>query len=145
VTASDQTYKTHRRYVPLYHFFVEPVLLVNVVVELIRLNKYHTIYKVWQVLVAIALAVFVFLSRRMALRAQDRGIRIEERARLTALLPPDLRGRANDLTISQLVGLRFASDEELPDLARRCLNGELTKADQIKKEIKSWRPDPHRV
>lgn len=145
MAASDQTYKTHRRYVPLYHFFVEPVLLLNVVVELIRLNKYHTIYKVWQVLVAIALAVFVFLSRRMALRAQDRGIRIEERARLTALLPPDLRGRANDLTISQLVGLRFASDEELPDLARRCLNGELTKADQIKKEIKSWRPDPHRV
>jgi len=145
VATSDQTYKNHRRYVPLYHFFVEPVLILNVVVELVRLNRYHTIYKVWGVLVAIALAVFVFSARRMSLRAQDRGIRIEERARLVALLPADLRGRANDLTMSQLVGLRFASDEELPGLARCCLDGELTKADQIKKEIKSWRPDPHRV
>jgi len=142
---AEQTYKTHRRYVPLYHFFVEPVLLLNVVVEVARLMKYHTIYKVWGVLVAIALAVFVFSARRMSLRAQDRGIRIEERARLVALLPADLHGRVNDLTMSQLVGLRFASNEELPDLARRCLDGELTKADQIKKEIKSWRPDPHRV
>ena len=49
--ASDQTYKTHRRYVPLYHFFVEPVLLLNVVVELVRLNRYHSIYKLWGVLV----------------------------------------------------------------------------------------------
>jgi len=143
--ASDQTYKTHRRYVPLYHFFVEPVLLLNVVVELVRLNRYHSIYKLWGVLVAIALAVFVFSARRMSLRAQDRGIRIEERARLAALLPADLSGRVNDLTMSQLVGLRFASNEELPDLARRCLNGEFTKTDQIKKEIKTWRPDPHRV
>ena len=78
--ASDQTYKTHRRYVPLYHFFVEPVLLLNVVVELVRLNRYHSIYKLWGVLVAIALAVFVFSARRMSLRAQDRGIRIEGRA-----------------------------------------------------------------
>ena len=46
----------------------------------------------------------------------------------------------NDLTPSQLVGLRFASDEEAPALARRCLDGELTKADQVKKEVKIWRP-----
>lgn len=145
MATSDQTYKNHRRYVPLYHFFVEPVLILNVVVELARLYRFHTIYKVWGVLVAIALAVFVFSARRMSLRAQDRGIRIEERARLAALLPADLGGRVDDLTMSQLVGLRFASDEELPDLARRCLDGELTKSDQIKKEITNWRADPHRV
>ena len=81
----------------------------------------------------------------MALRAQDRVIRIEERARLAALLPVDMRGRVGDLTSSQLIGLRFASDEELPDLARRCLDSELTKAEQIKKQIKTWRPDFHRV
>lgn len=143
--ASDQSYKSHRRYVPLYHFFAIPVLIVNVVVELIRLNKYHTIYKLWSVIVAVALVIVGFALRGMATRAQDRSIRLEERARLAALLPPDLRGRADDLTVSQLVGLRFASDEELPDLARRCLNGELTTGEQVKKEIKTWRPDSHRV
>jgi Family of unknown function (DUF6526) len=142
---STQTYKTHRRYWPVYHFFVEPVLVLNIVVELARLNKYRTIYKVWEVLVAIALAIFVIAARSMALRAQDRGIRIEERARLAALLPADMRGRVGDLTSSQLIGLRFASDEELPDLARRCLDGELTKAEQVKKQIRTWRPDLDRV
>ena len=110
-----------------------------------RLAKYHTIYKVWGVLVAVALAIFAVAARGMVNRAQDRAIRLEERARLAALLPADLRVRADDLTVPQLVGLRFASDEELPDLARRCLAGELTTADQVKKQIKSWRPDRHRV
>jgi hypothetical protein len=142
---STQTYKTHRRYVPVFHFFALPVLLLNVIVELVRLNMYRTRYKVWEVLVAIALAIFVITARNMALRAQDRGIRIEERARLAALLPTDMRGRVGDLTLSQLIGLRFASDEELPDLARRCLDGELTKAEQIKKQVKTWRPDLYRV
>lgn len=143
--ASEQSYNTHRRYVPLYHFFAIPILILNVVVEAVRLSRYHTIYKVWGVLVAIALVIVAFALRGMANRAQDRGIRIEERARLAELLPADFQGRINDLTVSQLVGLRFASDEELPDLARRCLNGELTTGDQVKKAIKTWRPDPHRV
>jgi Family of unknown function (DUF6526) len=142
---STQTYKTHRRYVPIFHFFAVPVLVLNVIVALVRLNKYRTPYKVWEVLVAIALAILVFAARGMALRAQDRVIRIEERARLATLLPADMRGRIGDLTSSQLIGLRFASDEELPDLARRCLDGELTNAEQIKKQIKTWRPDFHRA
>jgi Family of unknown function (DUF6526) len=142
---SAQVYKTHRRYVPAYHFFVLPVLLLNVAVALARLSKYRTVYKVWEVLVAIALAVFVFAARGMALRAQDRGIRIEERARLASLLPADARGRIGELTSSQLIGLRFASDDELPALTQRCLNGELTTAEQVKKEIKTWREDRNRV
>ncbi len=136
-----QTYKSHRRFIPVFHFFVVPVLVLNVIVELLRLNKYRTPYHVWVVLVALALAVFVFVARYMAARVQDRVIRLEERARLGALLPPDIRDRVNDLTPNQLVGLRFASDEEVADLARRCLAGELTKGEQVKKQVKNWRPD----
>jgi len=142
---AEQTYKTHRRFVPIYHYFVAPVLVLNVAVEVARLLRYHTLYKLWGVLVAISLAIFVFAARGMSNRAQDRAIRLEERARLAALLPEDLRVRTDDLTISQLVGLRFASDDEVPGLTRRCLDGELTTAEQVKKEIKTWRPDSHRV
>lgn len=138
---SPQTYKSHRRLIPIYHFFVTPVLVLNVFAELLRLNKYRTPHHVWLVVVAIALVILAFAVRSMATRVQDRVIRLEERARLGALLPPDIRDRVNDLTTSQLVGLRFASDEEVTDLARRCLAGELTKGEQIKKEVKSWRPD----
>lgn len=142
---AEQTYKTHRRYSPLFHFFVEPVLVANVVAQILYLNKYRTFYKAWMVVVAVALAVFAFFARYMVAKVQDRVIRLEERMRLASLLPAEARGRINDLTTRQLVALRFASDEELPGLAQRCLKGELTKGDEIKKEIKAWRPDNARA
>jgi hypothetical protein len=141
VAERTQSYKSHRRYIPVYHFFALPVVVLNVVVEILRLNKYRTLYHVWLVLFAIALAVFIVVARYMAARVQDRVIRLEERMRLGRLLPEELRGRIEELRPSQLVALRFASDEELPDLARRCFDGELTRAEQIKKEIRTWRPD----
>ncbi len=143
--AAEQTYKTHRQYVPLFHFFAEPVLVLNVIAQLLYFNKYRTLSKAWMVVVAIALAVFVFFARYMVARVQDRVIRLEERMRLASLLPADLHGRINDLTTRQLVALRFASDEELLGLAQRCFNGELIGGEQIKKEIKTWRPDYARV
>lgn len=139
--AAEQSYKTHRRYVPIYHFGVLPILYINVVAQLLYLNKYRTLFKAWMVLVAIALAILATVVRSMTARVQDRVIRLEERMRLATLLPPETRSRINDLTTRQLVSLRFASDEEIPGLVQRCLAGELTDGEQIKKEIKTWRPD----
>src|SRR6476620_5382963 len=139
--AAEQTYKSHRKYIPIFHFFVEPVLLLNVIAQVLYFNKYRTSYKAWMIVVAIALAIVPFAARSMMARVQDRVIRLEERLRLASLLPTDVRGRIDDLTTPQLVALRFASDEEASGLVQRCLNGELTKGDQIKREIKTWRPD----
>jgi hypothetical protein len=143
--AAEQTYKTHRRYIPLFHFFVEPVLILNVVAQLLYFNRYRTLYRGWAVVVALALAALVFFARYMVARVQDRVIRLEERMRLASIAPAEMRGRINDLTMAQLVALRFASDEELPGLAARCLSGELKGGEQIKKEIKTWRPDNARA
>ncbi|MDO8501561.1 MAG: DUF6526 family protein [Gemmatimonadaceae bacterium] len=140
-----QTYANHRRLLPPVHFFVIPVLLINVGVEIARLNKYRTPYHVWMVVVTLALLVLGFTARSMALAAQDRTIRLEERLRLAALLPADQRARINDLTPHQLIGIRFASDEEVPALVQRCLAGELRSTDDVKKVVKSWRPDYLRV
>ena len=136
-----QSYKSHRRYIPAYHFFALPIIAINVVVEAVRLARSPTLYHAWLVLFALALAVFVNFPRYMAARVQDRVIRLEERMRLGRLLPEELQGRIDELRPSHLVALRFASDEEVPGLARRVLDGELTKPDQIKKEIRTWRPD----
>jgi len=141
----SQSYASHRRYIPVYHFFALPVLIVNVVVEAVRFGNFRTVYQFWLVVVALALAVLAVVARAMAARAQDRVIRLEERMRLGRLLPDEMRGRIDELRPSHLVALRFASDEELPGLAERCLTGELTRAQQIKKEIKTWRPDYLRV
>ena len=140
-----QSYESHRRYIPAYHFFALPIIAINVIVESVRLVRAPTLYHAWLVLFALALAVFVNFPRFMAARVQDRVIRLEERMRLGRLLPEELQGRIDDLRPSQLVALRFASDEEVPGLTRRVLDGELTKPDQIKKEINMWRPDHLRM
>jgi hypothetical protein len=81
----------------------------------------------------------------MPLRAQDRIIRLEEKTRLERLLPADLRSRVSDLTSSQLIALRFAPDDEVPELTRRALSGDLKDQSDIKRAIKNWRADHLRV
>jgi hypothetical protein len=81
----------------------------------------------------------------MPLVAQDRLIRLEETIRLARLLPADMKGRENELTRSQYVALRFAPDNEVPELVRRIQAGELKTAGDIKRAIKNWRADHLRV
>jgi len=138
---AEQTFKSHRRYIPAYHFFALPVLILNVVAQVLYFLKYHTPYKLFMIVVAIALVVVAFAVRGMVARVQDRVIRLEERLRLSNLLPAEMHAGINDLTAGQLVGLRFAGDDEVVALAQRCMSGELTKGEQIKREIKNWRPD----
>jgi hypothetical protein len=129
----------------MWHFFALPVLIINVFVVAVRLFRAPTLANTWSVVVAVALVVAIFVSRVMPLRAQDRVIRLEERLRLEKLLPADLRGRVDELTPEQLIGLRFASDDELPQLTRRALSGELKTRSDIKAAIATWRPDLLRV
>lgn len=84
-------------------------------------------------------------ARRFALGVQDRVIRLEERLRLERLLPDDLKGRIGELTTDQLIGLRFASDAEVPGLVRRILAGELADRKAIKQAVGNWRADHQRV
>ncbi len=140
-----QTFATHRRFIPAFHFFALPVLLINVFVAGYYFVQDPRLINVWGLLVAIALAIGITSSRFMPLRAQDRIIRLEERTRLERLLPADLRGRIGELTASQLVAIRFADDDEVPDLTRRTLNGELKTPGEIKRAIRNWRADTLRV
>jgi hypothetical protein len=96
-------------------------------------------------LTAAALVLLMFNARLFALSVQDRVIRLEERMRLSSLLPADLKPRVSEFTVSQLVALRFASDEELPRLARKVLTDKLTDRKAIKQMVKNWRADDLRA
>jgi len=140
-----QSYASHRRYIPEFHFFVLPVLVANVVVTVIEFMRHPRFITAWIAVIAIALGLGIWTARAMALRAQDRIIRLEEQLRLDRLLPTDLRGRVGELRNSQLIAIRFAPDEEVPDLIRRSLAGELKTQGDIKRAIQNWRPDHLRV
>jgi hypothetical protein len=140
-----QTYASHRRYIPAFHFFVLPVLLGNIILAIVRLVRAPTLSTTWALLVALAIGIGIVYARFMPLRAQDRVIRLEERNRLERLLPGDLRGRIGELTPGQLIALRFAPDDEVADLVRRSLSGELKGSGEIKRAIRNWRGDYLRV
>jgi hypothetical protein len=136
-----QSYANHRRYFALYHYLAMPILLANVVITTVQAVRFPSAWSIWIVVVSFALVAGLVASRASTLVVQSRLIALEMRLRLAATLPPELRSRISELRLKQLVGLRFAGDAELPALVERCLNGELTTADAVKREIRDWRPD----
>ena len=143
--ADTQTYATHRRFVPRFHFFAVPILSLNVLVQIYVLIRHFSGWAIWNLLVALAFVALALATRSMATTAQDRIIRLEETLRLQRCLPADLQGRIGELTTGQMIGLRFCADDELAELTRAVLGGELRGREDIKKRIKSWRPDTLRV
>jgi hypothetical protein len=139
--AKVQNFENHARFLPPFHFFVAPVLLINVIWCAVRAVRAFSPWVVMALLVALALLVLAFVSRIMALTVQDRVIRLEMRLRMQQELPAELRARIPEFSTSQLVALRFASDGELSDLARKVLQDNLTDRKAIKKIIRDWRPD----
>jgi hypothetical protein len=136
-----QSYVNHRRYFALYHYVAMPILLANLVVTTVHAVRYPSYWTIWIVVVSFGLVAGLVASRTSALIVQSRLIALEMRLRLAATLPPELRARLAELGLKQLVGLRFAGDAELPVLVERCLSGELTTADDVKREVRDWRPD----
>jgi hypothetical protein len=136
-----QSYQKHTRWLPGFHFFVMPVLLLNLLNELRHLWLDPSRHFAWQVVFAAALLGAGLLSRVQALTVQDRVIRLEMRLRLRGILPPDLQPTIDTLTHRQLVALRFASDAEMADVVRDIVGGKLTTSKDIKMRIKSWQPD----
>jgi uncharacterized protein DUF6526 len=147
---ADQNYRNHRKFVPGFHFVTFGILVVNFLWSLYRLFRGYPVEvplfdRVLAVLVAGALLGTVWYARTFALRVQDRVIHNEMQARLAALLPPDLRPRIGEIGIDRLIALRFAGDEELPELTRQSLEGRFKSPDEIKRAIRSWRADELRA
>ncbi len=145
--AEEQNYKNHARLDPPIHLFVFPVLMINVgfaIYIAIHFRHEHPWLGHWSIIVSLALLVLAFKCRINDLKLQNRIIRLEERLRLASLLPPAELAHLQELTLRQLIALRFASDAELPALAHKTLTQNL-EPKAIKQSIAQWRADNHRV
>ncbi|HTL98762.1 MAG TPA: DUF6526 family protein [Holophagaceae bacterium] len=145
MTATEpQSYKNHRRFDLSYHVVLALILAVNLVYTIVLVVHDHGFAGIWRLVMALAFLLIFLKLRTYPLKAQDRIIRLEERLRLEALLPADLKARIGELRPSQLVGLRFASDGEIADRVREALDEKLGN-EQIKKRVQTWRADEFRV
>ena len=136
-----QTFENHTKTVPAFHFVVLPIFLINLIWSIYRMVRVFSFASVFSVLFALAILLLAVTARQFALTVQDRLIRLEMRLRLHQLLPADLRLRIPEYSVGQLVALRFASDEELPGLARKVLDEKIADRKAIKKMIRTWQPD----
>lgn len=139
-----QTKSNHTRFDPLYHFVMQPLLLLLLIWTIIHLVRHPSTEPAALVVIAILMILMTLKLRLFPLKVQDRVIRLEERLRLASIVPEPLRGRIGELTESQLIALRFASDAEVPALVRRAIDEKLDRK-HIKEAIRDWRPDYWRV
>lgn len=143
---TEQSYAKHARYVPGYHFVLPLLLLLATGGALVQLYRTLSggsgrLFAAVLVLLAGSCLMLFWYCRVFALRAQDRAIRAEENLRHFALTGKLLDPR---LTMRQTIGLRFASDVELPALAQRAAEEGLSER-AIKQQVKGWRADHHRL
>jgi hypothetical protein len=145
MTRPPQNFKNHAKMVPGYHYVASVLLLALLIRAIIGVVEEPSVDSVMGIVLVVALLMIGFYARTFALGVQDRVIRLEERLRLERVLSEDLRERIPELTTDQLIGLRFAPNEELESLTRRVLAGELQGRKQIKMAVENWRADRQRI
>jgi hypothetical protein len=142
----SQNYGNHRRNVPMFHFVLLPVLLLTLIGSCVNLYEswgdHQRIYSAALITVLTLCSMLSALFGRMfALKAQDRAIRAEENLRHFAMTGKLLDPR---LTVRQIIGPRFASDQEFLSLEQLAADKNLSE-DAIKRAVKEWRADDYRA
>ncbi|WLT30061.1 DUF6526 family protein [Geothrix sp. PMB-07] len=141
---APQTYANHRRLEPLQHFVLTPILLITWIATIWQAIKFPSLHSVWVAVLGFVILMVAMQVRMYALKVQDRVIRLEETLRMERILPAELKERIPELSVKQMVGLRFAADAELAQRVREALDEKLD-GEAIKKRIQTWRPDDFRV
>ena len=139
-----QGFKNHGRLDPLFHLLTFCLYLANLGVAIWSVIHHFDFLSTWYLVLSILVIVPLLKIRTYPLKVQDRVIRLEERLRLQALAPAEWHAQIYRLSEGQLIGLRFAADDEVVELAKQALEHNLNRK-QIKERIKDWRSDDWRV
>ena len=149
---ADQTPQNFDNHVmlPKTGFVAAAVILVGVILAIVGLFLVTSTAGICLIGTGAVLSGFgtIFglgVLRSYATKLQDRIIRTEMHPRLKEILPPDLQGDIANLTMPQLIGLRFASDGEMPELVRKVVAENIEDRTAIKKMVRDWQGDYDRV
>lgn len=142
-----QNYSNHKRYYIPHHFILLPLLgflLVLGIKNGIADKENSLVWWLFAVTIFCILYLAIMLRQHYALGNQNRIVRLEFRLRYFELFQKRSDTIEQQLTFSQVAALRFAKDDEFIHLLNRALQENLS-GDEIKKAIKDWKPDEHRV
>jgi len=142
----EQSYEKHVRIHPPFHYVLVPLALITFIGAVFNLiPRFRGGIELWYAIILLlasfAFVLVVMLERMYANKVQDRVVRLEENFRHYMLTGKPLDSR---FTLSQIIALRFAEDEEFVELSARAINENLN-ADAIKKSIREWKTDLLRV
>jgi hypothetical protein len=142
--ASPQSLKNHARFDPPYHLVLGAIMTANLIIAVVYVVRHFGFHSMWVLVLSLGLVVLILKVRTYPLKVQDRVIRLEERLRLQSLAPAEWHAQIYRLNEDQLIGLRFAGDDEVVGLAKVALEENLTRK-QIKERIRTWRADNWRI
>lgn len=146
MSETPQSFENHAKIVPGYHYWATAFLVLPTLYFLFRVvTDFYSVERTANFFFAVGVIMAALYARVFPLGVQDRVIRLEERLRMQSVLPDDLKARIPEFSTAQLVALRFASDEELPELARRVLDENITDKKAIKQAVEHWRADNQRI
>ena len=145
MSGQEQNFQNHAKFVPAYHLWATGLLMLPALYFGFLAVTDFTVERLAVFAFSVGVVVIALFARLFPLGVQDRVIRLEERMRLERLLSDNQRGRIMEFTTEQLIALRFASDEELAELAAQVLERGMADRKEIKQAVKVWRADNQRI
>lgn len=144
---NTQNYQNHRKFYPPHHFIYLPLLLalqIYGIYKSLQNDENQLVWILFSVIIFLLLYLSIMVRQHYALGLQNRLVRLEFKQRYF-----EMYGKRSDeieakLSFGQIAALRFAYDDEFKELLNKALT-ENTSGDEIKKAIKNWKGDYHRI
>ncbi|HTN17719.1 MAG TPA: DUF6526 family protein [Chitinophagaceae bacterium] len=142
-----QNYSNYKKYYAPHHFVFLPLmgfLIVLGVVQAVNSEEKRLEWSLFSVLSFCILYLALMLRQHYALGNQNRIVRLEFRLRYYRLFARAAEDIEPRLSFGQIAALRFADDQQFPELLAAALEKGMS-AEEIKKDISNWQADNMRV
>lgn len=142
-----QNYKNHRKFYPPHHFIYLPLLILLEgfgIYKIFNDEAHKLTWELFSIVIFLILYLAIMTRQHYALGLQNRLVRLEFKQRYFEIFNQRSDEVEEKLSFGQLAALRFAYDEEFKELLYKALHENIS-GDEIKRSIKNWRPDQHRI
>ncbi|WP_426278798.1 DUF6526 family protein [Chryseobacterium sp. S-02] len=142
-----QNYKNHRKFYPPHHFIYLPVLILLEILGVYKIfndQPHQLIWILFSIIIFLLFYLAFMLRQHYALGLQNRLVRLEFKQRYFEIFGERSDKIEEQLKFDQIAALRFTYDDEFKEMLYKAIHENIS-GDEIKRSIKTWKPDPHRI